>query len=660
MKSLIFVPFTVIILFAAACNKGPRVSEYPIKSVNQKNIRVTDALWKERIKTVQDITIPYGFRKCEEKGRFDNFLIAGGKMEGPVKGKMPFDDTDPYKIIEGASYAMMNDEVPELSSYVDSVISIIATGQEGDGYITTWKTIDPQNPPADWCPPGGRWENLSTSHELYNSGHLYHAAATHYKASKNKDLLYLATQNANLLNQVFGPDKLTIPPGHQVVESGLIRLYQITGEFDYLDLAKYFLDSRGDSTTHELYGPYSQDHKPVIRQDEAVGHAVRAVYMYAAMTDIAALYDNPAYKKAVHDLWNNVVHKKMYVTGGLGAKHQGESFGENYELPNLTAYSETCAAIGFVMWNYKMFLLTGDAKYMDVLERTLYNGLLSGLSLSGNRFFYPNPLESDNKYKFNRGALSRKPWFDCSCCPTNLMRFIPSLPKYVYAQKSDTLYINLFMDNQAEFTINGSKISLIQTTDYPWNGNISIEVKGKEAGPFTLKIRMPGWTRNQPVPGDLYSYKNHFERAPKVLMNGEIMDHSLQKGYITITREWKKRDKISLNFPMPVRQVVAHQKVRADSGKVALERGPIVYCAETADNEGRVFGFRIPENPEFSSQYLEGELSGIQTISSMLPVQSGEQKGPYKASFTAIPYYSWSNRGPGRMRVWFPEMNKND
>jgi len=660
---LIYITIFLALLVFISCsqNSSNQIADgYRIEPVKQENIQMKESLLKDRIQTVQDTTIEYGFQKCEQKGRLDNFLIAGGKKEGPIKGKMPFDDSDVYKVLEGASYSLMNEYDTSLASYLDSVISIIEIGQESDGYLTTWKTVDPQNPPAEWCPPGGRWENLSFSHELYNAGHLYHAAAAHYQATGKTNLLSIATQNADLICKVFGEDKNEIPPGHQIIESGLIRLYKITEKEKYLDLAMNFLEWRGDSTTHELYGPYSQDHKSVIVQDEAVGHAVRAVYMYEAMTDIAVLKNNQKYWEATKDLWQNIVSKKLYLTGGIGAKHEGESFGKNYELPNLSAYAETCAAIGLVMWNYKMFQATGKGKYFDIIERSLYNGLLSGLSLEGTKFFYPNPLEADSSYKFNKGSITRKPWFDCSCCPTNLMRFIPSIPKYVYSKNNDVIFANLFTSNKSKFQINNNSVVINQKTNYPWDKNVNFSLTPEKPTQFTLKIRLPGWVRNQPVPSDLYRYQTKSDKSVQVTINGEEAEYSVNKGYITLGRKWEKGDQIKVKFPMPIRQVQAHKKVKADSGKLALEKGPVVYCAEEVDNKTSVFNYRIPDDLQLTSQYKAELLQGVRSIKGQLPVQDSLQTvtGQTQYQFRAVPYYVWSNRTPGSMRIWFPESPK--
>ena len=333
-----------------------------------------------------------------------------------------------------------------------------------------------------------------------------------------------------------------IPPGHQIVETGLIKLYRVTGNEKYLELAKYFLDWRGDSTTHKLYGEYSQDHKPVVQQGEIVGHAVRAVYMYAGMTDIAAMYKDSAYLNAVMRIWSNMVERKMYLTGGIGAKHEGESLGKDFELPNLTAYGETCASIGDVYWNTRLFMLTGDAKYFNVIERTLYNGLIAGISLDGKNFFYVNPLESDGKFKFNSGADTRQPWFDCSCCPTNLIRFIPSLPGLIYAVHEETLYVNLYASNKAEVNLKSGKVNIEQQTGYPWNGDVGITVIPEKSEQFVLKLRVPAWVENKVLPGNLYSYNNAGKSKVSVTLNGKDVHYNEQNGYIVIDKTWEKND----------------------------------------------------------------------------------------------------------------------
>lgn len=651
---LIFSAAILALIFFVSCSiqpkeKKPEHAEYPINGVSFSDVQVNDIFWLPKIETNRKATIPASFQKCEETGRLENFLIAGGKMEGTVRGDMPFDDTDVYKIIEGASYSMTTILDPKLDAYVDSLIEIIGIGQEEDGYLTTWKTIDPTHSPAEWCPPGERWEGLAWSHELYNAGHMYEAAAAHYHATGKTNFLDIATKNADLLVAVFGADKNPQVPGHQIVETGLIKLYQITDKKEYLDLARHFLDFRGDSTKRELWGPYNQDHVPVVEQDEAVGHAVRAVYMYAGMTDIAALYKDAAYSNAVDQLWNNVVNKKIYITGGIGSKHDGEAFGENYELPNLTAYNETCAAIANVYWNYRMFLLHGDSKYIDVLERSLYNGVISGVALDGTNFFYPNPLSCDMHYHFNSGgSLTREPWFDCSCCPSNMCRFMPSVPGYIYAQKDNDIYVNLFVQSSTSVKMADSDVKIDQETKYPWDGTVKISVSPETASQFAVRVRIPGWAQNQPLPGNLYSYANAPAAKPEILVNGESVSYETEQGYAVLDREWKSGDEVELSLPMQVRTVKASELVKDDQGKVAIERGPIVYCVEEKDNP-EIGTIQVSEGTLFESNYNADLLAGVEVIKA-----SGKTKAE---TFTAIPYYVWNNRGANKMDVWLSKVD---
>lgn len=635
------------IIVILSCSTGAQkvTNHYPITAVPFTQISLEDNFWTKRLQTNRDVTIPFAFNKCEEEGRIRNFERAGGLLDGDYEGYMPFDDTDVYKIIEGASYSLQTNPDEELDTYIDSIIEKIAAAQEEDGYLTTWKTINPDTTPAQWVEPGPRWHNLGSSHELYNAGHLYEAAYAHYRATGKKNLLNIALKNADLIAETFGPGKITTPPGHQIIETGLLKLYKATNDKKYLNMAKYFLDARGDSTTHELYGQYSQDHVPVVQQDEAVGHAVRAAYMYAGMVDIAAFMDDTDYRKAIDKIWDNVVSKKIYITGGIGASRRGEAFGDNYELPNLTAYNETCAAIANVYWNHRMFLLHGDAKYIDVLERTLYNGLISGVSLEGDSFFYPNCLASDGVYRFNQGALTRKGWFDCSCCPSNVIRFMPSVPDYIYAQRDDTLYANLFIASTAQIKMDKSDVTISQESNYPWDGKITYQIRSDKKTPFCMKIRIPGWAREEPLPSDLYSYLGKNDAAFSISLNGETVETKVSKGYAQLD-DVSAGDVVELDLPMPIRRVVANDKVEEDRGKVALERGPIVYCAEWTDNAGRIADISIPDDAELDVEYRDDLLGGISVI-------KGEALNKRQTStLVAIPYYAWSHRGPGEMAVW--------
>ncbi len=646
-----YIVFSIILLLMQGCGKQEKYSDYPISMVDIKNVELTDSFWLPKIKTVQNTTIAFGLEKCVKEGRLENFLIAGKKKAGKVHGKMPFDDTDVYKIIEGASYSLISAPNKALETYLDSIIAIIKIGQEPDGYLTTWLTIDPDNPPAHWVKKTGkRWTGVVSSHELYNSGHLFHAAVAHYIATGKHNFLDIALKNADLLVKSFGPGKLTLPPGHQIVETGLVKLYRITKNEKYLRLAKYFLDLRGNSTAHELYGEYAQDDKPVKQQTEIEGHAVRAVYMYAGMTDIGAIYNDTSYLHAVKSIWANMVNRKMYITGGLGARHEGESFGNDYELPNLSAYAETCASIGDVLWNTRLFELSGESRYFDIIESTMCNGLISGISLDGKKFFYVNPLEADGKFAFNQGSKTRQPWFDCSCCPTNLIRFIPSIPGIIYATRNDTLYVNLYASNKARVTIDNTILNIEQQTGYPWEGKIRLSVHSENAIPLTLKFRIPGWANDQAMPGNLYNFINQISAPIKIKVNGKETDYYDSKGYACINRTWNNNDQIELILPMEIKHIAANKMVNADSNMTALEYGPLVYCFEDVDNNFKLDKLTIPDDANLKIERKDNLLGGINEIVGEAPAING--KG--KLKFTAVPYYAWSNRGEGTMKVWLP------
>lgn len=627
--------------------------DYPIKPVTLTQVNLTDEFWAPRIQTNRKITIPYEFKKCEETGRINNFAIAGGLMEGEQSGDFPFDDTDVYKVIEGASYLLSVQPDAELDKYLDDLIAKIAAAQEDDGYLYTCRTNKCERL-KNWYGET-RWVRENGSHELYDAGHLYEAAVAHYLATGKRTLLDIAIKNADLLCKDFGPEQLHQWPGHQIVEMGLAKLYRVTGNEKYLNLAKFFLDVRGPGGSE-----YNQSNKKIVEQDEAVGHAVRAVYMYSGMMDVALLTGDKVYFDAAERIWNNVVGKKLYVTGGVGATGQGEAFDKNYNLPNATAYCETCAAIGNVFWNHRMFLATGDAKYIDVLERTLYNGLLSGVSLAGDRFFYPNPLES-------RGQYQRSPWFPCACCPSNMARFIPQVPSYVYAQQArldlpssarqeDKIYVNLFVDGSTTVKIGDNTIQLNQKTRYPWDGNVKISVEPKNPEKFTICVRIPGWSQNQPIPSDLYRYSDINNEKVRMSVNGEEVALNVEKGFVNIERDWEKGDVIELDLPMPIRRVIANEKVTADIGRVALERGPIMYCAEAVDNNGHVLNMLLDDNAELKTEYRKDLLNGVTVIHGKAMVLNYSEDAKYlvkkEQDLMAIPYYAWAHRGAGEMIVW--------
>ena len=538
-------------------------SGYPIDPVPFTSVKVTDNFWGQRLKASREVTIPLAFSKCETEGRYENFVKAANPSEDNKAPGFTFDDTDVYKTIEGASYLLQTYPDKKLEKYIDSVLVIVAGAQEPDGYLYTPRTMNPKHP-HDWAGLE-RWSKVEDlSHEFYNLGHMIEGAVAHYQATGKRNFLDIAMKYADCVCKAIGdgPDQKRLVPGHQIAEMALVRLYLATGDEKYLRQAKFFLDARGTTSRRDAY---SQAHKPVLEQDEAVGHAVRATYMYAGMADVAAVTGDTAYIHAIDRIWENIVNKKLYITGGIGARHAGEAFGDNYELPNLSAYCETCAAIGFVYVNYRLFLLHGDAKYYDVLERTLYNGLISGVSLDGGSFFYPNPLAST-------GGYSRKPWFGCACCPSNISRFIPSLPGYVYAVKDNQVYVNLYLSNQAELKVGKKKVVLEQETGYPWNGDIRVKV-AKGNVPFVMNLRIPGWVRGEVLPGTLYRYADGKVLHYSVSVNGEPVSGELQKGYLQIDRKWKKGDVVEVHFDMEPRVVRANEKVEADRGRVSLERG---------------------------------------------------------------------------------------
>lgn len=627
---------------------------YPIGQVPFTSVKVTDSFWGQRLKASREVTIPLAFSKCEETGRYDNFIKAANPSDDYKVGGFSFDDTDPYKTIEGASYSLQTYPDKQLEAYIDSVLDIIAGAQEPDGYLYTSRTMNPKHP-HEWA-GSKRWEvEEILSHELYNLGHMLEGAIAHYQATGSRKFLDIAIKYADCVCREVGPNEgqACVVPGHQIAEMALCKLYVLTGEKKYLDEAKYMLDYRGKTERKDLY---SQSHIPVVEQKEAVGHAVRAAYMYAGMADVAALTGDQSYINAIDSIWANIVGKKLYITGGIGATSNGEAFGENYELPNMSAYCETCAAIGNVYVNYRLFLLHGESKYYDVLERSLYNGLISGVSLDGGGFFYPNPLES-------MGQHQRQPWFGCACCPSNIARFIPSLPGYVYAVKDRNVYVNLFMSNTASLSVDGKKVEIEQTTEYPWEGDIAVTVNQNKAGQWALKIRVPGWVENKVVPSDLYYYSDEISPSYTITVNGETTDGTLaEDGYFTIDRKWKKGDVVNIHFDMEPRTVRANGKVEADKGFVAIERGPIVYCSEWPDNDFDLMGALINQSPKMevvdatidATEYKEASYP-IKAITTDAQALSFDEDGKLKAkdvTMTLIPYYAWCHRGRGKMRVW--------
>jgi uncharacterized protein len=630
--------------------KPPR--DYPVKPVPFTAVHFSDQFWAPRIDINRRVTIPFAFQQCEETGRVANLERAAAAVRNqPNRDKKlpayPFDDTDIYKVIEGAAYTLSVQRDAKLEAYIDGLIAKIAAAQEPDGYLYPARTINPEKP-HPWA--GTRRFELERmdSHELYEVGHLTEAAVAYYQATGKRALLDVALKCADLLDRTFGPDKQSIWPGHQITEMALAKLYRETGDERYLRLAKFLLDARGPDGTKGSGREYNQSHAKVTDQVEAVGHAVRAMYMYSGMADVAALTGDDSYIHAIDRIWANVVNQKLYITGGLGAVGNIEGFGKDYDLPNMTAYNETCAAIGNDFWNYRLFLLHRDARYVDVMERTLYNGLLSGVSLDGKSFFYPNPLESNGQHK-------RSPWFGVACCPGNMTRFLASVPGYVYAEQGDTLYVNLFVASTAAVKLdNGRRVRVTQATRYPWAGDIRMSVSPDRASRFNINVRIPGWARNEAVPGDLYRFADNVTEPVTLKVNGQPVALDVDKGYVKLSRLWKRGDVIELTLPMPVRRVVANERVEADRNRVALQRGPLVYCAEWPDNpDHHVRNLLLPDDEKLTAEFRPDLLNGIMVIKGTAMASNEQRQASRKPqAFLAIPYYAWANRGPGEMIVW--------
>ena len=648
---------------AAALSLGASAQDksgYPISQVPFTSVKVTQGtFWGQRLEASRNVTIPLAFSKCEETHRYENFTKAHAHIVDPSKvfevdqNAYSFDDTDPYKTLEGAAYLMQTYpkatfKGKSLDKYCDSVIAVIASGQEPDGYLNTFRTMNPEHP-HKWEGPT-RWSKVEDlSHEFYNLGHMCEAAVAHYVATGKKNFLNIAIKYADCVCREIGrnPGQTRVVPGHQIAEMGLAKLYLATGDKKYLEQAKFFLDERGKTT---IKNDYSQSHMPVVDQKEAVGHAVRAGYMYAGMADIAALTGDESYVKAIDNIWDNIISKKYYITGGVGATASGEAFGKNYELPNMSAYCETCAAIAQVYLNYRLFLLHGESKYYDALERSLYNGVISGISIDGGKFFYPNPLQS-------MGQHQRQAWFGCACCPSNAARFIPSLPQYMYAVKDNSLYINLFNGNTMTTKVGGKSVTIEQVTDYPWNGDVAISVK-KGSGKFAINVRIPGWVKGEVVPSNLYTYSDGKRLGYTVMVNGKSVESELIDGYFVIDRKWKAGDKISVHFDMEPRIVRANGKVAADKGCVSIERGPIVYCAEWPDNKADVLSVLINQEPQFTGGNVEIAGTTIPTLATDAQTLTFDKAGKLQTAdekLVLIPYYAWAHRGPGKMTVWIPQ-----
>ena len=613
-------------------------------------MKLTDSFWRPRLSTNRTVTIPHILRQNEETGRVDNFRKAAGLASGEYQGRR-FNDTDIYKVIEAASYALAQEYDAALDTEIDELIGLIEAAQEDDGYLFPARTIDPEKP----APGVGeeRWIHESAgSHELYNAGHLIEAAVAHFRATGKRRLLDVAIRFADLVDRDFGPDARRDVPGHEEIELALVKLADVTGDERYVELARFFLDERGrehdgkpypEGTSFAIYNdrPYKQDHLPVVEQKKAAGHAVRATYLYTGMADVLARTGAPGYRESLESIWKDVVATKLYLTGGIGSRDTFESFGEDYELPNGTAYTETCAAIGNDLWNHRMFLASGEARFLDVMERILYNGALSGVSLKGDTFFYTNPLSSD-------GGVERVPYFEVACCPANLARLLAHLPGFVYAQRGNELFLNLFVASEADVELDAGKVRVVQETRYPWDGHVLLTLSPETSAPITVRLRIPGWALGRPVPSDLYRFADAAPDEVELKVNGESVPLSLEDGFASIRRVFEKDDRLELTLPMPVRRVEANDSVEGNRGRLALQRGPLVYAAEAADNGGRVLDLVLPEEAELDATLRDDLLGGV------VAIEGTARRDGNEVPFLAIPYFSWANRGPGEMAVWIP------
>jgi DUF1680 family protein len=623
---------TVLVLAALppAAESPPAAGLAALNPVPFTQVKIEDRFWAPRIETNRKVTLPHNIKECETTGRIRNFAIAAGLEKGNFEG-IYFNDSDVYKMLEGAAYTLAVHPDPALDRKLDDVIGKIAAAQQPDGYLNTYYTL---------VEKGKRWTDLPVKHELYCAGHLFEAAVAHFQATGKRSFLDVARKLADHIDSVFGPEKMHGVPGHEEIELALVKLHRVTGEKRYLELAKFFLDERGRYCGRKPYGDYCQDHLPVREQSDIVGHAVRAMYLYSGVADAARLTGDKGFIDAMERVWRNVTLKKMYVTGGIGPSASNEGFTVDYDLPNDTAYAETCASIGMALWSHRLLLLHGEGRFGDVLEQVLYNGLLSGVSLSGDRFFYVNPLAS-------RGGHHRQAWFGCACCPTNVVRFLPSLPGYVYATKGDSVWVNLYIAGSARIPLGKAEVGLVQATRYPWDGKVRIEVDPGEAGDLEIALRVPGWCA-----------------GAACRVNGAPVDAAaVRAGYLHIRRAWKKGDAIDLDLPMPVRRIESHPSVKENRGKVALARGPIVYCLEGVDHAVNVRSIAIPREADLRTEERPDLLGGVVAIrgKGIIADPSGWEDALYRGArskeieITAVPYHVWDHRAAGPMVVWIPE-----
>ena len=615
MKQYLLLAASAFLLQGCQTSKED-IKEQPLKMIEQidfSHVKINDNFWSPRLSKHVSATLPVCIDQIENQtGRIRNFENAA-KGEGEHSGIF-FDDSDVYKALEGMAYSLINNPDPELEKKADEWIDKFAAAQQPDGYINTFYTLTGLDK---------RWTNMD-KHEMYCAGHMIEAGVAYYQATGKRKLLDVCIRMTDHMMSQFGPGKRHWVPGHEEIELALVKLYQTTQEQKYLDFAYWLLEERGHG--HGTMGDegkwdpvYYQDIVPVRQLTDISGHAVRCMYLYCGMADVAALKNDTGYIAAMDRLWDDVVHRNMYITGGIGSSRDNEGFTEDYDLPNLDAYCETCASVGMVLWNQRMNQLTGDSKYIDILERSLYNGALAGISLGGDRFVYVNPLES-------KGDHHRQEWYGCACCPSQLSRFLPSIGNYIYASSDDALWVNLYIGNTGQIRIGETDILLTQETDYPWDGSVKLTISTSQPLEKEIRLRIPNWCKTYDLS-----------------INGKRINVSEEKGYAVI-KDWKSQDVIALDMDMPVEIVAADPHVKENFGKRAIQRGPLVYCMEEIDNPVYFDQIQLSPSTTFQTAFVSDILNGIKTIKTNGRAQSA----------TFIPYYAWDNRKAGKMRVWIP------
>ncbi|NDV69533.1 glycoside hydrolase family 127 protein [Dysgonomonas sp. 25] len=667
-KNLLTLLIILCCTITLSAQKKNSNAEKGLTPVTFDKVTLQDQFWSNRIKLQKEVLVPVALERThgavEDLQKTANYLNG---IEGPLPAPHRFNISDLFKVLEGAAYLLKMERDPALEKQIDDIAVILAQAQEKDGYIYPAHTTGTAKDHEHWGGAGmgdKKYSWVVHSHELYNIGHLYEAAAAYYQATGKRNLLDIAEKSARHVNKVFfhgDPEyndgkPVNQAPGHQEIEMALVKMYRVTNDTLYLNMAKRFVDIRGITYVPDGEGTmspeYAQQHAPVRDQKEAVGHSVRATYLYSGMADVGALTNDPTLTPALHRIWGNIVDTRMHITGGLGAIHGIEGFGPEYELPNKDAYDETCAAVGNVFFNHRMFLLEKDGKYMDVAEVALLNNVLAGVNLGGDKFFYVNPLESD-------GMIDRSYWFGTACCPTNLARLIPQISGLMYSYTDKDIYCAFYTSSAVDIPLKGGVVKLNQQTNYPFDENIKLTVNpAKKNQQFAVKMRIPTWTGSQFVPGKLYHYVNDTNRQWEVYVNGKKVDNAkVEKGFVSIDRKWNSGDEVELRLPMPVRYTHAIEQVKADNGRVAITRGPLVYCAEGVDNEGEANRYYIEDlsaNPTISAE-TQGLLKGIDIIKNV-PAKYLDIKGQSHASMlTLVPYYAWNNRDVSTMNIWFAE-----